>query len=457
MRLRSLDTLSGRFILIILLSMLFAQFLSVVIFRMQAQDIFASEQLNRQFVNAERVVRFLEGDTEQTVTPEVLLELPGVLAVHDTHSPWPQINTASRVKTDRFLKLLSGGRLRSVDAAVLPVNSYVDAPTGSVSNSALLGGRSFNHLYLSLEIGADRWFNIAFDVLPVRRPPIWPFLILITVSFLIVGTAAGLAANHISRPLNELADASRALGLGKDRAPLRVEGPNDLRQVLSTFNSMRERLEATLDSQKHILIAIGHDLRTPITALRVRTSLIQDPTERQNMDRALDELERLTDAALEAGKEGLEGEPMAVVDAAALMSSVCEDVQDLGWEVSFEDADEGALVRGRPEQLSRALKNILENATRYGARARVCLAADQHTCRINVDDDGPGIPEDLCDQVFDPLFRIEASRNQATGGHGLGLYISRKIVRTHGGDIKLRNRLLGGLTATIELPIVTQS
>lgn len=455
MRLRRFDTLSGRFILIVLLSLLLAQFVSILIFRLQAQSIFATEQLNRQLANGEHVLERLVGaGPDGYLRAEAVRELPGVLAAYESDTPWRQVASMPDASvTDRFARILEQTDILSVRAAIVPVNSYVDTPPETLSDPAPLTSQSFNHLYLSLEVRPGRWLNVVFDALSLRRPPIWPFMVLVSVSFLAVGIAAGIAANRVSQPLNALADASRTLGLGQGHVPLKVAGPSDLRQALSTFNAMGERLEATLESQKHILIAIGHDLRTPITALRVRTSLIQDEDERRNMERALDELERLTEAALEAGKESLEGEPMVMIDAAALVASVCEDVKDLGWDVAFTEVESDALIRGRPVELARALKNLLENAIRYGKRARVSFAVENGLCRIEIEDDGPGIPKELQDQVFEPLFRIEQSRSLTTGGHGLGLHIARKITRGHGGDIKLRNRQPYGLTAMLELPL----
>ncbi|MGE6696437.1 HAMP domain-containing sensor histidine kinase [Hyphomonas sp. NPDC076900] len=307
-------------------------------------------------------------------------------------------------------------------------------------------------LNISVEYEPGNWVNVLATSGADRGPPIQPFIFVLSMSLLAVAIAAGLAAGWIYRPLEDLARASKALGRGEKHMPLPVSGPRDLRNVMQAFNTMATRLEATLQSQKDVLVAIGHDLRTPLTAMRIRAAMIEDEAEREKMERALDELQSLTEAALQAGTSSLRTDEKLMTDLGALVESLSEDLRDIGQPVTFSEPDQRFVVRAWPEDLTRALRNIIMNAVRYGERARVHLEDRGSECAVIIDDDGPGIPEAQMEAVFEPLVRLEKSRNTATGGHGLGLHISRNIILAHGGHIELANRPEGGCRATVTLP-----
>lgn len=305
---------------------------------------------------------------------------------------------------------------------------------------------------VSIEYPGGQWVNVLMTAGADRGPPLQPFIFVLSISLLAVAIAAGFAARWIYRPLQDLARASGALGRGEKHTPLPVSGPRDLRKVMEAFNTMATRLEGTLQSQKDVLVAIGHDLRTPLTAMRIRAAMIEDDSEREKMERALDELQSLTEAALQAGTSSLRTDEKLMTDIGALVESLSEDLQDMGQPVVFQDSAARMIVRAWPEDLTRALRNIMMNAVRYGNRARVELEERGAECAIIVDDDGPGIPEAQMQAVFEPLVRLEKSRNTETGGHGLGLHISRNIILAHGGRIELSNRPEGGCRAMVILP-----
>ena len=306
---------------------------------------------------------------------------------------------------------------------------------------------------VSVRFGDEGWANVLVSGGLNSGPPIEPFIFVLSLSLLAVAIAATFAARWIYKPLNQLAEASAALGRGEKHSPLPVYGPRDLRKVMQAFNGMATRMETTLEAQKDVLVAIGHDLRTPLTALRIRAAMIEDEAERDKMERALDQMQSLTNAALLAGTQADRADAREVFELGALLQSLCDDLTDLGLPVACEDAAGQFLVLGWPDDLTRALRNIIENAVRYGGTARVRVSGDGETCRIEVDDDGPGIAEGDREVVFEPLVRLEKSRNSETGGHGLGLHISRNIVVAHGGQIRLENRSEGGLRALVSLPL----
>jgi signal transduction histidine kinase len=204
-----------------------------------------------------------------------------------------------------------------------------------------------------------------------------------------------------------------------------------------------------------MLAAISHDLRTPLTSLRLRAEFVDDEETRAKILETLDEMERMTEATLAFAREEARREDTRTVDLAALVESLCEDLRDLEMDVTYHGPP-SLLYPCRSVSLKRALRNLVENAVIYGGRARVTLEQTAVDVRVVIDDDGPGIPEADFERVFAPFVRLEESRSQETGGIGLGMSIARSIVRGHGGDITLANRAGGGLRATLHLPRVAQ-
>jgi signal transduction histidine kinase len=219
---------------------------------------------------------------------------------------------------------------------------------------------------------------------------------------------------------------------------------------------MQARLRRFVDDRTRMLGAISHDLRTPITSLRLRAEFVEDEETRSRILATLDEMQDMVEGTLAFAREEAASEPTRVVDLAALVESTADDLADLGADVAF--ANPGRLpYAARPVALRRALRNLIENAVRYGRRCRLRMERDREEVRIVIEDDGPGIAEDQQERVFEPFVRLEGSRSSETGGIGLGLAIARSIVRAHGGDIRLGNRPEGGLAVTLALPPATAS
>jgi signal transduction histidine kinase len=206
-----------------------------------------------------------------------------------------------------------------------------------------------------------------------------------------------------------------------------------------------------LEEKDRMLGAIGHDLRTPLAALRVRIESVEDDDDRARMADTIDEMNRTLDDILSLARLGRPSEPPTEVDLSALIDAVVEDFRDLDMAVTFEETPR-LRMKLRSGLMRRAVRNLIENAVKYGGGAEVRLVPSDSWVAIEVCDRGPGIPEDKLALVFDPFTRIETSRNRDTGGIGLGLALAQAIVRNAGGDISLVNREDGGLIATIRLP-----
>ncbi|MES2754044.1 MAG: ATP-binding protein, partial [Pseudomonadota bacterium] len=258
-------------------------------------------------------------------------------------------------------------------------------------------------------------------------------------------------ARRIARPLRDLTVATRAFGRGEDDAPLAEAGPEDVRALIAAFNALRLRVGAMLDEKDRMLGAIGHDLRTPLAALRVRIESVEDEADRARMADTIEEMSRTLDDILSLARLGRPSEPATEVDLAALVDAVVEDFRALGAAVAL--AEPPRLKRKlRPNLMRRAVRNLIENAVKYGGGAEVTLLDQPDGVRICVADRGPGIPPDQLSAAFDPFTRLEQSRNRDTGGSGLGLALARAIIRDAGGEIVLANRTGGGLLAEIVLP-----
>jgi signal transduction histidine kinase len=271
------------------------------------------------------------------------------------------------------------------------------------------------------------------------------------ILFVIVLLPVLWAVRRLSRPLRDLTAAAERFGPGEPTLPVAVTGPEDVAALIAAFNALRLRVTAMLDEKDRMLGAIGHDLRTPLAALRVRIESVEDEADRTRMAETIADMNRTLDDILSLARLGRPSEPMTDVDLAALVDAVVEDFRDLGAPVAFEEAAR-LRMRLRPTLMRRAVRNLIENAVKYGGSAAVSVQDGHERVAIIVADDGPGIPEDRLGDVFDPFTRLETSRNRDTGGIGLGLALARAIVRDAGGDVVLANRPEGGLTAVITLP-----
>ena len=314
---------------------------------------------------------------------------------------------------------------------------YLDAAYGMGLSAQLDGGGWLNSAYAK-PTGNSFWTNQA--------------VVSVAVTAVVLSVFGIIVARGIARPMRRLAVAAEALGRGESVAPLPEAGPDDIRNTAEAFNRMQERLQRFVEDRTRMLAAIGHDLRTPLTTLRLRAEFVADAEEREKMLATIAEVQKMTEATLAFAREESTAEGTRTVDLPALVESLCDDLAELGRDVTFQEGPKIS-YRCRPDALRRAVRNLVENAVRYGERARVHVARSGDGVEIVIEDDGPGIPDDAAEQVFAPFFRIENSRNPETGGVGLGLSIARTIVRHHGGDIVLANQARG-LRATISLPRV---
>ena len=306
-------------------------------------------------------------------------------------------------------------------------------------------------LQVSVHLADGRWLN---GEAPVALPtPPWMRIGLfqIAASVVAVLVAVGLGLRGVVGPVTALAQAAEKAGRGTLVAPLPEPGPAELRTMTIAFNRMQARLRAYVDDRTRMLAAVSHDLRTPITSLWLRAEMVEDEALRAGMVRTLGDMKRMVEATLSFARDDAASQASGPLDLADLARTLVSDHVALGRDVTLS-APETLPFAGRPDALRRALDNLVENAVRYGARARIALDRDGADVRIRVEDDGPGIPADRVEAMFEPFARLDASRNDETGGTGLGLAIARSAIRAHGGEIRLATLPQGGLRAEVVLP-----
>ncbi len=304
---------------------------------------------------------------------------------------------------------------------------------------------------LSVRLQDGSWLNSVIAKKVVTSFWTFPTLASLGVAGFVLMICAVLIARGIAGPMRALATAAEALGRGEAVQPVPEVGPRDIRQTAAAFNVMGQRLQRFIEDRTTLLAAIGHDLRTPITTLRLRAEFIADEENRDRMLATLEELRATTEATLTFAREDAAEEPTRNVDLGAILESVCEDLSEIGMDITLSQPPGSLIYRCRGEAMKRAVRNLVQNAVRYGERARVSIRSGPGGVEILVEDDGPGIPAEAMEMVFAPFFRLETSRNRDTGGVGLGLSIARNIARQHGGDVTLSNAP-SGLHAVISLP-----
>ncbi len=476
--------LAGQIILLLLLALVLSQFVTLAFFLHERREAVRSVTREQVLLRVAAAVRLLD-ETPPALHRRVVRSANAPLLrfwLSPTSAVLAQEPNAPQRRLSRLLEDSSAGEVR-VDLSGQP-NLYGGPPPGDRSpwdrppRDDQFSGREREGrerdwhddddeghdddfgsglsprligLTISVQLADRRWLN-AQSALPVSAP-LWALPSL--VSTVLMAAALILIVvfmiRRITRPMDNLAVAAGRLGRGESVEDVPEEGPLDVRHAIRAFNAMNQRLDRFVRDRTQMLAAISHDLRTPITVLRLRAEFVEDAEARRKILETLDEMQQMAEAALAFAREEATREPTRAVDLAALIDSVCDDLVELGQHVTFAEAARLPFAC-RPVALKRALRNLIENAVTYGAGARVALEHDGGGPRVIIDDDGPGIPSESIETVFQPFVRLEESRNVETGGIGLGMAIARSIVRGHGGEIDLENRPEGGLRVAVRLP-----
>ncbi len=361
----------------------------------------------------------------------------------DPHSLVEAAQSQSRI-ADRLRDSAaeSGVHLRAVHAAIVGEVRSVRRPDS---------GRRLQVLILSAQLGDGTWLN---GRLLTPRPDPWLAVRAAASTLLIYLIVLGAMiwmARRLAQPLRDLALAAENFE-GRGEAPrVKPRGPADVKRAIQAFNAMSARVGTMLDEKDRMLGAIGHDLRTPLSSLRIRAESMEPEEERRPMIATIEEMAAMLDNTLALARSGRTAEPPRIVDLGALVDSIVEEFRALGTEVEMTAG--GRLpARVQPSLLRPAIRNLIENGIKYGGSVRASARLEDDQVVIEIEDDGPGIPEHLLEQVQLPFYRLENSRSRQTGGSGLGLALARSAALAHGGALSLANGEKGGLVARLTLP-----
>jgi signal transduction histidine kinase len=357
------------------------------------------------------------------------------------------LDAAATLKTIRDLpQFESGGHRRRL--------VYFTSANQGPLPSGLRRGRMdyLNAYFLAVELQDGSW---AVFMAPHR---IWSLesstgigltLVVVIVSIAVVSTVATF---QLSRPIRAFTAALRRFGTDPRAAPIPETGPRELRSSIGAFNAMQAQVQKFVDDRIAMLAAISHDLRTPLTKIRLRGEFVEDEEQRARLFRDVDDMQAMVDSALAFFRDDFQGEETTTFDFPEMLRTIADDYSDQGSEITYDGAEHIAF-RGRPFVLKRAFTNLVDNAVKYGRTPELQFCSSEQRIVVVVRDSGPGIPPEATEQVFAPFYRLERSRNRATGGVGLGLTSARAAIRAHGGDISLRNRPSGGLEVEVTLPV----
>jgi len=312
----------------------------------------------------------------------------------------------------------------------------------------------FMGMVISLRVAPDQWLNAEV------HPHEWHITSTMTgwfirsgIVFLLVGVVAFSFVRRLSRPINNLTDAAKSFGIGLEVAEVEETGPRDVKRAIRSFNAMQCDVANEVKRRSNTLAAISHDVRSPLTALRLKVEFVDNDEVRTDLIRSIEKMDRITTSALEFLKGESRTEPKRVIDLGALVESECAEFRELGAKVSF-NCSEIVHYSCRPDALARAIRNVIENAIKYAGSAEAAIRRRDGVIEIIVSDSGPGIPNDKVDLVLEPFERLSSARESNEGGFGFGLAIAKAVTEGHDGVFELAPNTPHGLRAIMRLPAV---
>lgn len=446
------QSLAGRLIALLLLVLLLSQIASGLVFFRERRE--AIDYINREYVLARvtSVIRLVRNSPPEvyrdlvraTNTRKIRFFVRPEPAVPGDNVQSQRDNMIATEIRARVSGLDDEIRIMSVDRRNFPDHGGdlgLDRP-----------GRPFDGVLISIRMPDENWLNVAAHSRPARSLFRGPWFFSLLLSSLAIAIVVILVIRRITKPLNLLAQAADRLGRGEETEPLEENGPREVRRATAAFNIMRERLDKFVSGRTRMLAAISHDLRTPITSLRLRAEFVDDDENREKIISTLDEMQSMVEATLAFARDDAQTEETVTRDIGQLVGELAQQYREMDRSLALEISGP-VMCRCRPTSIRRALSNLVDNALTYGENVKISVGERSGQAQVLIDDDGPGLPEDRLDEIFEPFVRLEESRNRETGGVGLGLSIARSIVRNHGGEIVLSNRKEGGLRAMVLLPL----
>ncbi len=456
-------SLFGRLVLILIGGLLLAQFLSTGLLLKDRVDLIR-KNTGIQLIQRIAALVYLLEDTPRPERTRIVSAF-STAQFHATLSdaPLPQgPETVPSSHLERLLRQALPGQ-KEIQVAIHPIrDTRVERPIWRQHRDARQERRVAeprpyrsrspgNGFQASIQLTDGSWLNVLRS-LPEGVEQ-WPYRLLAYLAVLLISIIllSLLAVRWVTRPLGTLAKAAQNIGKDIRYPPLDESGPREVKNAVRAFNTMQTRLRRFIEDRSRVLAAVSHDLKTPITRLRLRLALLKDEALQSKFEKDLDDMEQMVMATLDYLRGTESKEKPVQISISGLLESLQDDARELGWPVALAAAKAAPYI-GRPLALKRCLMNLIENAVRYGNAAEIQLNDSREQLTIIIADQGDGIPEAELEELFDPFYRREESRARETGGTGLGLGIARNIARAHGGDVTLRKGKIRGLEAVVTLP-----
>lgn len=436
------DTLSGRIVLVMLVGLMAFHLGSLWLHQVDPGSM-AGAPRERQIAERLAMARRALADTPTAERDRAAHALSST--GFDLHwTPTPPVGLTG--ETGEQIQAVRG-HLRALVPELPPTGIRL----GNADQAPMAGGgNALHNLAGGLQLPDATWLTFAAAMF---QPMTTGHATLLSTSAMAAGILllGYVVVRLIGRPLRALSDAADQIGRPGHATMLHEAGPREVRHAARAFNRMQARLDKLISDRTQALAAVSHDLRTPISRLRLRAGFMEDADLQQQVDADLDEMDAMIGATLAYLRGEAEQEQLRMTDLAAILQTLCDDATDAGGAARYSGPGQARLTC-RPIAIKRAFANLIDNALKYGDAARVHLTDDAAGITVRIEDDGQGIPEADLHTVFEPFRRLDPSRSRATGGSGLGLTIAQQVIERHGGTITLRNRVQGGLAATIKLP-----
>lgn len=306
-------------------------------------------------------------------------------------------------------------------------------------------------IVVSARLGSGEWLNVEMHPHEWHLDSLIEKILRYSAACILVGALAIVLMHRLSKPLGSLTRAAQRFGEGLNVSPVAEVGPLDVRRAIESFNAMQRQVADEVSKRTDTLTAISHDLRTPLTALRIKAELLEDDASRSSLVASIERMERLIASALEFLRGESRSEPLRTIDLSAMLASECSDFEEAGQQAEYIGGTD-VYYACRSEALARAVRNLIDNANKYGNGARVDLRTGPESLDISVSDTGPGIRETKFAIALEPFRRLSKARESAQGGFGLGLAVAHAVAKGHGGELILSGNSPSGLIATIRLP-----
>lgn len=440
------DTVASRAILILFAALLAFHLLGYWAFRVGVESLASAGRdsgLAERIVSIKRAIASLPDGAERDRVAHDLSSAS--LEVH-----WSKVSLVLGRATATERTRTMEARLRQLAPDLAAASFRVGlADDGGPAAGAADADRHMMLVSVRLEDGS--WVNFSSSALGASQHPDWSVTAIMICFAVAIVVVALLLLRWATRPLRDLALAAERFSLDQAPQSLPEDGPAEVRRAARAFNTMRERIQRLVAERMQAMAAVSHDLRTPITRLRLRSELLDDDATRRLIDADLGEMEAMIDSTLEYLRGGVSSEAARPIDLASVIETIVDEHLDQGHSVTLTGLN-AARILGRVLPLKRAFSNVIGNAVKYGVSAKISIIEADGRFIVLVEDRGPGIPPADMERVFHPFVRLEESRGRETGGSGLGLTIAQAVARSHEGSIALENRAEGGLCVTVSLP-----